>query len=91
MATWFTASRALAQQLGGAVHADLLQVGAEAGLAGLGERALELAAGGGHPAGDVVQRELGVVLGLDDRGRLVEQGAPALRPWLGALRVGCIT
>src|SRR5919206_474944 len=62
----------------GALHAHGGQVLAEGGAADLGVCALELAARGGDAPGDVVQRQLGGVLRVDDgRGVLVEARAVA--------------
>ena len=52
------------------------QVLAEGGVADLGVGALQLAARGGDAAGDVVEREVGGVLGLDDRDRVLEEAGP---------------
>src|SRR3954452_7254331 len=68
----------LAQELGGPHHADLLDVGAEGGLARLGEGTLELAPGGGHPPGHVVQGQVPRIFGPHDRCRVLEQLAAAL-------------
>jgi hypothetical protein len=46
---------------------------AERGVADLGVGALELASGRRDPAGDVVERQVGGVLGLDDRGGVLEE------------------
>ena len=61
------------QHLGGLLHAHAGQVVAERGLADLGVGALELAARRGDAAGDVVEREVGGVLAIDDLRGLVEQ------------------
>src|SRR5205823_6403015 len=68
--------RALPEHVERAAHAHLGEVGAEAGLARLGERPLELAARRGEPARDVVELEVGRVLALDDLDRLLEERAP---------------
>src|ERR687897_590679 len=49
------------------------EVPAEGRVPDLGVGALQLAARGGDAAGDVVQGELGRVLALHDRGRILEQ------------------
>ena len=67
----------LAEQLEGAPHPHFRHVRAEARLAHLGERPLELAPRGGEPPRDVVQLDRVGVLALDDLGRLLEQSAPA--------------
>src|SRR4051794_40786314 len=65
-----------AEHLRGALHPDRRQVVAERRAPDLGVGALELAARGRDAARDVVEREVGRVLGLDDRGGvLVEAGA----------------
>src|SRR4051794_11419635 len=55
------------QELGCPAHAHGGQVLAEGRAADLGVGPLELAARGGDAAGDVVQVQVGAVLGLDDR------------------------
>ena len=70
--------RAGGEHLGGFLHPDARQVVAEGGLADLGVRPLELTAGGRDAAGDVVEREIGRVLAIDDLSGLLEQrGAQA--------------
>src|SRR3954471_17123336 len=64
------------EHLGGLLHPDLGQVVAERGLADLRVGALELTAGRGHAAGDVVQGERGRELAVDDLRGLVEQRGP---------------
>lgn len=54
------------EQLRRAFHADRRQMLAERRLPDLGVRALELASRGRHASSDVVEREVGAVLGLDD-------------------------
>src|SRR4051794_13114631 len=64
------------QQLGGAVHAHGGQVLTEGGLADLAVGALQLASRGGHATGDVVERQVGGVLVLDDGDRVLEEAGP---------------
>src|SRR3954452_25339913 len=64
---------ARAEHLGGAAHPDGGQVVAERRVADLGVGALQLAARRRDAAGDVVEREVGGVLGLDDRGGVLEE------------------
>jgi hypothetical protein len=61
---------AAGEQLGRPVHADPGQVVAERRVADLGVRALELAAGGRHATGDVVERQLAGVFAVDDGDRV---------------------
>jgi hypothetical protein len=72
------------QQLGGPLHADAGQVVAEGRAADLGVRALQLAARGRHAARDVVEGELGLILGLDDLHGVLEE-ARAVADRAGAL------
>ena len=64
---------AISQQLRGLGHADLLQVGAEAGLTGLGEGSLELSPGGGDLKGHVIEGEVRLVVALEDLGCFLVQ------------------
>ena len=62
-----------AEHLGGPVHPHGGQVLAESGVADLRVGALELAPAGRDAARDVVEAEVRGVLGLDDRGGLLEE------------------
>src|SRR3954469_24946078 len=64
------------EHLGRAVHAHGGEVLAEGRPADLAVRALELAPRGGDAAGDVVERDLSRVLGLDDRDGVLEEAGP---------------
>src|SRR5918994_1164104 len=57
---------AAGQQLGGLLHPHAREVVAERGLADLRVGALQLAARGGDPARDLVEREVAAVLLVDD-------------------------
>jgi hypothetical protein len=64
---------AAAEHVGGALHAHRGEVLAERRVADLRVGALELTAARGDPSGDVVEAQVGGELGLDDRGRLLEE------------------
>jgi hypothetical protein len=66
----------VAQQRGGALHANPRQVLAKRGVADLGVRALELSARRGHAPGDVIKREVVRVFGLHDRDGVFEKRGP---------------
>jgi hypothetical protein len=68
---------ALAQQLERLLHTDLGETRPEAGVAGLGERALELTARRRKPTCDGVELELVGVLLVNDLDRFLEEGAAA--------------
>ena len=61
------------EQIGGAIHPHLRQVVAERRVPDLRVGTLELTSRGGRSAGDVVEREVGRVVALDDRVRLFEK------------------
>ncbi len=61
------------EKFGGAVHADGRQMLPKRRMADLVVGALELAAGRGDAVGDVIERKLGRVFGLDDRDSVLEQ------------------
>jgi membrane-bound metal-dependent hydrolase YbcI (DUF457 family) len=67
---------AVPEQLGGALDPHPAQVAAKAGLAGLGEGALQLPGGTRQPPGHPLELEPVGVLERDDRRRLVEQLPP---------------
>jgi hypothetical protein len=69
------------EHVGRPLHAHAGQMVAERGVADLGVGALELAAGRGDAARDVVERELGGELVLDDGDRILVQA--------GAMPDGC--
>ncbi len=64
---------ARSEELCGAVHAHRREVLTEGRLTDLGVGALQLASRGRHAARDVVEREVGAVLGLDDGYRVAKQ------------------
>src|SRR3954452_5674101 len=64
------------EQLGRTLHPDAREVLAERGVADLGVGALELAARGRDAARDVVERQVGGVLRLDDLDGIVEEAGP---------------
>src|SRR5215211_5174873 len=63
------------QQLAGALHADSRELVAERRVPDLGERPLQLAARRGDAAGDVIERELFLVLVRHDLGRVFIKAA----------------
>jgi hypothetical protein len=73
------------QELGRVAHADPGQVLAERRVADLGVGALELPARRGDAARDVVEREVGREVLLDDRDGLLEEAGP-MADRRGALR-----